>query len=106
VLDVAILKVVGFTALGLLVVGWLAVSLQAPGRRQKLTARLASAAMYLALVCLFTHLTQDNWGKGRMALVVPFGFLLAVFVAGFFLSLAKWLGELGSAKESSASATH
>ena len=61
--DVAILKMVGFTALGLLVVGWLAVSLQSPGRTQKLTARLASVAMYLALVCLFTHLTQENWAK-------------------------------------------
>jgi hypothetical protein len=105
-LDVAILKVMGFSALGLLVIGWLAVSLQSPGRTQKLTARFASVAMYLALVCLFTHLTQENWAKGRAALYVPFGFLLAVFVSGFFLSLAKGVGELGSAKESSASATH
>jgi hypothetical protein len=106
VLDVAILKAVGFGALGVLVLGWLAVSLQAPGRTQRLTARLASVAMYLALACLFTHLTQENWARGRAMLYVPFGFLLAVFVTGFVLSLIRGAGELTSAKDPSASATH
>jgi hypothetical protein len=106
-IDVAILKAVGFTALGLLVLGWLAVSFQAPGRARQLTARIASAVMYLALACLFTHLVQENWEKGRAFLFVPFGFLLGVFVIGFCLSLAKWTRELGSGgKESTASATH
>lgn len=106
-LEVAILKMVGFTALGLLVLGWLAVSFQAPGRARQLTARLAAAALYLALACLFTHLVQENWEKGRALLYVPFGFLLGVFTAGFFLTLVKWARELGSAgQESAASATH
>jgi hypothetical protein len=106
-IEIAILKAVGFAALGLLALGWLAVSFQAPGRTRQLTARLASAAMYLALACLFTHLVQGNWEKGRAFLYVPFGFLLGVFVIGFCVSLVKWAGELGSAgKESTASATH
>ena len=106
-IDVAILKAVGFTALGLLVLGWLAVSFQAPGRARQLTARLASAAMYLALACLFTHLVQENWEKGRAFLYVPFGFLLGVFVVGFAISLIKWVGELGAAgKEAVSSATN
>jgi hypothetical protein len=106
-IDVAILKAVGFTALGLLVLGWLAVSFQAPGRARQLTARIASAVMYLALACLFTHLVQENWEKGRAFLFVPFGFLLGVFVIGFCLSLVKWARELGSGgTESAASATH
>jgi len=106
-IEVAILKALGFAALGLLVLGWLAVSFQAPSRTRQLTARLASAAMYLALACLFTHLVQENWEKGRAFLYVPFGFLLGVFVIGFCLSLVKWARELGSGgKESTASATH
>ena len=104
--DVAILKAVGFTALGALVLGWLGVSCLPAGRAQRLTARIAAAAMYLALACLFTQLTQDNWEKGRAILYVPFGFLLGVFVAGFFVTLVKWTQELTSAGSSSASATH
>lgn len=104
--DVAILKAVGFSAVGLLVLGWLVVSFLAPGRSQRLAARLSAAALYLALVCLFTQLTQENFAKGRAILYVPFGFLLGIFVTGFFWTLVKWVRELGSAGESSASATH
>jgi hypothetical protein len=38
-IDVAILQAVGFMALGLLVLGWLIVSFQSPGRRQLTSAR-------------------------------------------------------------------
>jgi hypothetical protein len=106
VVDVAILKVVGFGAVGLLVPGWLVVSFLPAGRTQRLAARLSAAALYLALVCLFTQLTQENWEKGRAVLFVPFGFLLGIFVTGFFWTLVKWVRELGSSAESSASATH
>jgi hypothetical protein len=40
-----ILQAVGFTALGLLVLGWLVVSFQSPGRGRRLTSRLAAAVM-------------------------------------------------------------
>lgn len=106
-IDVAILRAAGFTAAGLLAIGWLAVSFQSPGRRRQLTARFASAAMYLALACLFTHLVQQNWEKGRAVLYLPFGLLLAIFVTGFFLSLRKGFGELsGSGKTPESSATN
>lgn len=106
-IDVAILKTVGFSALGLLVLGWLVVSFQSPGRVQQLTARFASLLMYVALACLFTHLVQENWEKGRAVLYIPFGFLLGVFLLGTCLTLVKGARELGSAGgESAASATH
>ena len=105
-IDVAILKAVGFSAAGALVLGWLVVSFQSPGRAQQLTARLAAAAMYLALVCLFTQLTQENWEKGRAVLFVPFGLLLGIFVAGFFWTLVKWAGAFGGGGDASDSATH
>jgi hypothetical protein len=105
-LEVAILKGIGFSAVAVLVVAWLAVSFQSPGRGQTLAARAAAAAMYVALICLFIHLTQDNWEKERTALVVPFGFLLAVFVCGLAITLVKGFGELAGRASSSGSATH
>ncbi len=105
--DVAILKAVGFTAVALLVVGWLVVSFQSPGRARRLATRFSAAALYLALVCLFVQLTQENWARGRAVLFVPFGFLLLVFVSGLALTLAKGVGELArTEKGTGAHATH
>ena len=103
--DVAILKLIGFSAVGALVVAWLAVSFAA-GRRRSLLARAGAGLLYVALMCLFVHLVQQNWEKGRIALVVPFGFLLGVFVAGFFLTIVKLAKELGGTQPGAESATH
>jgi hypothetical protein len=105
VVDVAILKLIGFTAVGALVVAWLAVSF-ADGRRRMLLGRCGAGLLYVALTCLFIHLVQENWEKGRMGLVVPFGFLLGVFVAGFCLTLVKLARELGGTGPGAESATH
>jgi hypothetical protein len=105
-LELEILKTVGYSAVGVLVALWLAVSFMAPGRTRSLTARAAAAALYVALACLFVHLVQTNWEKGRMVLVVPFGFLLAVFVAGLVLTIVKWTREVSGAGPSAESATH
>ena len=71
VVDVAILKMVGFSALALLVLGWLVVSFLPPGRARRLDARFAAIAMYLALVCFFTNLTQRAWDKDRNGVLRP-----------------------------------
>jgi hypothetical protein len=103
--DVAILTLIGFSAVGALVVAWLVVSF-AEGRRRMLLARVGAGFLYVALTCLFVHLVQQNWEKGRIALVIPFGFLLGVFVAGFTLTLVKLAKELGGAGPGAESATH
>ena len=103
--DVAILKLIGFTAVGALVVAWLTVSFS-DGRRRMLLARVGAGFLYVALTCLFVHLVQTNWEKGRIVLVVPFGFLLGVFIAGFCLTLVKLRKELGGAGPGAESATH
>jgi hypothetical protein len=105
-LETEILKGVGWSAVGALVVGWLAVSFMAPGRTRNLSARAAAGAMYVALMCLFVHLVQENLEKGRIVLVVPFGFLLCVFVAGFFVTIVKWTREVAGSGSSAESATH
>ena len=105
-IDVAILKLIGFTAVGALVVAWLAVSFTADARRRGLLARLGAFLLYVSLTCLFVHLVQENWEKGRIALVVPFGTLLGIFVAGLFLTLVKGAKELAGAGPGAESATH
>ncbi|HVH06288.1 MAG TPA: hypothetical protein VNE71_09855 [Myxococcota bacterium] len=106
VIDVAILKLIGFTAVGALVVAWLAVSFTEDARRRSLLARLGALLLYVALTCLFVHLVSENWEKGRIALVVPFGFLLGVFIAGFFLTVVKGARELAGTGPGVDSATH
>ena len=105
--DVALLKIVGFSAVALVVVGWLAVSFMAPrGRGQDLVARFATLAFYVALSCLFTNLSQGAWAKGQMALLIPFGFLWLVFLAGVVVSLWKWVGALRGGGAGGVHATH
>ena len=82
-IDMAILKIVGFSAVGLLVLGWLVTSFLPEGPGRMRVARLASIALYLALASLFTNLTQNAWADDRTALLIPFGFLWVVFIAGF-----------------------
>jgi hypothetical protein len=106
VIDVAILKIVGWSAVGAVVVGWLTVSFLGQGRARSLMARLASLFLYLALASLFTSLVQDAWAEDRTALLIPFGFLWLIFLAGLVISLIKWIGELRGGPAGEASATH
>jgi hypothetical protein len=107
VIDVALLKIVGFSALAVVVVGWLAVSFLAPAARSRdLVARLATLALYVALACLFTNLAQNAWARGQTALLIPFGFLWVVFLAGVVVSLWKWVGALRGGAAGGAPATH
>ncbi|MAE93208.1 MAG: hypothetical protein CL910_00970 [Deltaproteobacteria bacterium] len=82
-----ILFKVGWGAVGVLVVAWLVVSFSRGALRDRL-ARLATVAMYTALVCLFTSGLQgaEGWlGRGG------FGFLVVLFGAGLLVSLWKLL---------------
>lgn len=105
-IDVTILKLVGFSAVAALVVGWLATSFLPAGAGRMRVARASSIALYLALLALFTNLVQNAWGAGRTALLIPFGFLWVIFVSGFVVSLVKWLSELRHAPGAGTHATH
>ena len=108
VIDVAILKLIGFTAVGALVVAWLAVSFTEDARRRSLLARLGALLLYVALTCLFVHLVSENWEKGRIrARRDPFGFLLGVFIAGLLsVTVVKGARELAGTGPGVDSATH
>lgn len=92
--DFALLKIVGFTSLGLLVALWLVVSFLSPGRARSRVAWVAATCMYLALLCLFANLFQEA-REGESAVgMIAFGFLGAVFLGGLVVSSVKTVGEL------------
>ena len=93
-IDVALLKIVGFTGLSLLVIAWLAVSFLAPGKARARVAWVAATCMYLALLCLFTNLFQEAFHAESMLGMIAFGFLGAIFLCGVVVSSFKTVGEL------------
>jgi hypothetical protein len=93
VIDVALLKIVGFSSLSLLVIGWLAVSFLATGKIRSRVAWFAATCMYLALVCLFTNLFQTALREESMLGMIAFGFLGAIFIGGVVVSSFKTVGE-------------
>jgi hypothetical protein len=93
VVDVWVLKVVGFASLSLLVIGWLAVSFLPPGRARSRVAWVAATCMYLALLCLFTNLFQSALREESMLGMIAFGFLGAVFIGGVVVSTVKAVGQ-------------
>lgn len=89
---------VGWGAVGVLVAAWLLVSFSSGALRDRL-ARLATVAMYTALLCLFTSGFQGaESGLGRSG----FGFLMALFGAGLLTSLWKLLRPAPSSAEHAA----
>ena len=93
-IDVALLKIVGFTSLALLVIGWLTVSFLAPGKARSRVAWVAATCMYLALLCLFTNLFQEAFHAESLLGMIAFGFLGAIFLGGVVVSTFKTVGEL------------
>jgi O-antigen ligase len=102
-IDVSVLKIVGFGSLSLLVVAWLAVSFLAPGKTRSRLAWIAATCMYLALVCLFTNLFQEALRAESLLGMIAFGFLGAIFIGGVVASAVKTVGQFagrGSASRS------
>jgi O-antigen ligase len=102
VIEVWLLKMVGFASLSLLVIGWLAVSFLAPGKTRSRVAWVAATCMFLALLCLFTNLFQNALREESMLGMIAFGFLGAVFIGGVVVSTFKTAGEFigrGSASQ-------
>ncbi len=92
-IDVLLLKIVGFSSLALLVIGWLAVSFLPPGRIRSRVAWVAVTCMYLALLCLFANLFQSALREESMLGMIAFGFLGAVFTGGVVVSAVKAVGQ-------------
>jgi len=102
VIDVSVLKIVGFSSLSLLVIGWLAVSFLAPGETRSRVAWVAASFMFLALLCLFVNLFQIALREESMLGMIAFGFLGTLFTGGVLVSTVKTVGQFigrGSASQ-------
>ncbi len=97
---------VGWSAAGILVALWLAVSFMVPGRRRETLEWTAATSMYVALLMLFTNLVlRARAGDSTLGLVA-FGLLWIVFAGGLLVSLVNTLRSLREPGKEQASATH
>jgi hypothetical protein len=76
--------IVGFGALGLLIVLWLVISFSQPGPRRDVLEWLAATCLFLALAMLFLNLVLE---AESISARVAFGFLEFIFAAGSIVSL-------------------
>jgi hypothetical protein len=88
------IAVVGFTALGLLVVLWLVVSFTRPGPRRDVLEWSGALCLYVALCMLFLNLVRRAVESGNTIALVAFGFLGVVFVLGGCVSLVNLFRSL------------
>lgn len=101
-IDVSVLKIVGFSSLSLVVIGWLAVSFLAPGKTRSRVAWVAATCLFLALLCFFVNLFQIALREESMLGMIAFGFLGAIFISGVVVSTFKTVGQFigrGSASQ-------
>jgi hypothetical protein len=98
---------VGWTAVGFVVLGWLFVSFAAESRRRAVIEWLSASALYLALIMLFSNLIRRSWESGNHFALVAFGFLALMFTMGLCVALFNTVrtarGQVGSGE---AGATH
>ena len=88
--------IVGFGALGLLVVLWLVISFREPSPRRDVLEWLAATCLFVALAMLFLNLVLEV--ESTLARVA-FGFLEFIFAAGGVVSLVNvFRAALGPAK--------
>jgi hypothetical protein len=101
------LAIVGWSAVGVVVLCWLAVSFSAQGVTRLRAGWLGAAAMYVAFVCLFLSLFLRARSGDSLAGMIGFGFLLAFFSVGFLLATQRTLRALaGKSGGKVESATH
>jgi hypothetical protein len=99
------LATVGWSAVAVVVACWLVVSFSAPGPARLRAGWLGAVGMYVAFGCLFLSLFLRARAGDSLAGTIAFGFLLALFTAGFFLAshrLVRVLAGKGDGKVESA----
>lgn len=100
------LGIVGFSAVALVVVGWLVISFTAPSPRRTILEWLSSCALYVALLSLFVNLVLRAQQDGHNVAAVALGFLVALFGTGLLIAIVQLLKSFGGPRQSGVSATH
>jgi len=102
----SMLSSVGFSALALIVVGWLVISFTAPSPRRTILEWLSSCALYVALLSLFVNLVLRAQQDVHNFAAVALGFLVALFGTGLLIALVQLVRSFGGPRKAEASATH
>jgi hypothetical protein len=89
-----------------LVVGWLAVSFQRPGRVRAILEWASALAMYLLLFVLMASQFERFLASGKWILVGTFAFLCFLFASGFVVTAVLLLREILGKKDAGTDATH
>jgi len=100
------LPLVGWTAVGLLVLGWLVVSFSAPSRSRTVIEWLTATAMYVALLSLFTAGFRRGLAADSTLMLVGFGFLCFMFGGGLLVALYRTFAAARGAEDHIESATN
>lgn len=91
------IAIVGFTALGLLVILWLVISFTQPSPRRDALEWSGALCLYVALCMLFLNLVLRALDSGNSIALVAFGFLGVIFVLGGCVALVNlWRSLSGS----------
>ncbi len=97
---------IGFSAIGLVVVLWLVISFSEASPHRTLLEWLAATGMYVALSMLFLNLILSAVENDNTVALVAFGFLGAIFCSGFFVSLVHLVKSLRDSDSGKTSATN
>ena len=98
--------IVGWSAVGVVVVLWLAITFSSPSQRRMLLEWSAATALYVALSMLFLNLVLRAHAEDSILRLVAFGFLLVIFALGFAVSLVSAFRAVRGAPRSDSSATN
>ncbi len=98
--------IIGFGAIGLVVVLWLVISFSEATPRRATLEWVATTCMYVALSMLFLNLILTAIEDDSTIALVAFGFLGAVFCSGFFVSLFHLVKSLGGSGSGETSVTN
>ena len=105
-LEVGPIGVVGYGALGIVILLWLVISFRPAGPGREVLEWLGATHLYVALGALFLSLVLQARESGSLVGQIAFGFLLLLFVLGLGVSLVNTVRAMsGSARGGSESAT-
>jgi len=105
--DLSFFQITGYSAVAVVVVGWLVVSFLPAGAGRTRAAWLAATAMYVAFLSLFSSLLLRAREADSLAGTLGFGFLSALFGAGLLVALVRTIRSLaGPAGGSAYHAAH
>lgn len=95
------------SAFGVLVIGWLAVSLLRPSAQRRKIEWIAATSMFAMLFGIFVNQLRNAIASDWLIGMIAFGFLSVMFTCGLLVSSYRTIGVLsGRAADTKASATN